>query len=340
MTNSSDYSLQLGEEDVYAAAMSEVNSDARRPGVWAKALADSDGDESKCKALYIRLRVQQEKDRILKEIENIRAKKEAFAKRRIDEFATLVNVLKTRDFDYIISMEGSGWVVRDPLCQRQRFASVDDVIRYLQSEKKVAHLVADFPLAPTSQPEALQPSVDEKELVPPAWISNQPASPIDFAASTPNSGTTSFPTGVGGWLLLLVIGMMGLGQLIRAVFLFGGFGVSELRNPSLANVDKWESYKTVMVSTFLIFAAIQFYGGFVLATKRERLVVNRVKFILWLIGPGYVLMLQVLVPIIVLGEFNGMVGQTIGSILGASLGAFAWSSYLAKSKRVQNTYAN
>ncbi len=51
---------RLREEDIYAAALSELKLGAIRPGLWAKAFAESDGDEAKSKALYIKLRVQQE----------------------------------------------------------------------------------------------------------------------------------------------------------------------------------------------------------------------------------------------------------------------------------------
>lgn len=50
----------LCEEDIYATALSELELGGTRPGLWAKAYAESDGDEAKSKALYIKLRVQQE----------------------------------------------------------------------------------------------------------------------------------------------------------------------------------------------------------------------------------------------------------------------------------------
>lgn len=50
----------LHEEDMYATALSEIELGQTRPGLWAKAYAESDGDEAKSKALYIKLRVRQE----------------------------------------------------------------------------------------------------------------------------------------------------------------------------------------------------------------------------------------------------------------------------------------
>ena len=47
------------EEDHWAIAMAEVDSGQRRPGVWAKAFAESEGDETKAKVAYLKSRVQQ-----------------------------------------------------------------------------------------------------------------------------------------------------------------------------------------------------------------------------------------------------------------------------------------
>lgn len=50
---------QAADEPIYEAAMRELDGSERRAGVWAKALAESDGDESKAKAKYIQQRAQQ-----------------------------------------------------------------------------------------------------------------------------------------------------------------------------------------------------------------------------------------------------------------------------------------
>lgn len=47
------------EEDFWATAMNEVETGQRRPGVWAKAFAEFDGDETKAKVAYLKARVQQ-----------------------------------------------------------------------------------------------------------------------------------------------------------------------------------------------------------------------------------------------------------------------------------------
>lgn len=50
------------EEQLYEQVVGELTKGQRRNGLWAKALADSDGQEGKAKALYIQYRVQSLKD--------------------------------------------------------------------------------------------------------------------------------------------------------------------------------------------------------------------------------------------------------------------------------------
>jgi hypothetical protein len=53
---------RLHEESLYEKVSQELKQGMRREGLWAKALADSDGVEERVKALYIKYRVQSIKD--------------------------------------------------------------------------------------------------------------------------------------------------------------------------------------------------------------------------------------------------------------------------------------
>ena len=55
-------SYRLTEEALFAEALREIESGARRDGLWAKALADTDMDEGRAKAKYLKMRVQSMKD--------------------------------------------------------------------------------------------------------------------------------------------------------------------------------------------------------------------------------------------------------------------------------------
>jgi len=54
----SEATQRLTEEAAYAVAVEEFESGNRRPGLWGKAFAESEGDLDKASALYIKLRVQ------------------------------------------------------------------------------------------------------------------------------------------------------------------------------------------------------------------------------------------------------------------------------------------
>jgi hypothetical protein len=66
------------EEDYWATAMTELEGGQRRPGVWAKAYADADGEETKAKVAYLKARVRQLVD----------AKTESQLRRQADESLT------------------------------------------------------------------------------------------------------------------------------------------------------------------------------------------------------------------------------------------------------------
>jgi len=74
---------RLLEEQLYEQVVQELSNGQRRDGLWAKALANSDGLEEKAKALYIRYRVQSIKD----EIEIHEAIKEEAVKARAAQLA-------------------------------------------------------------------------------------------------------------------------------------------------------------------------------------------------------------------------------------------------------------
>jgi hypothetical protein len=50
------------EEGYWAEAMAELESNQRRPGVWAKAFSEADGDVAKANAAYMKARVKQMHD--------------------------------------------------------------------------------------------------------------------------------------------------------------------------------------------------------------------------------------------------------------------------------------
>lgn len=56
----------VDEEAIYAIALKELETNSMRPGIWAKAFSETEGDERKTRALYIKFRVSKELEEIRK----------------------------------------------------------------------------------------------------------------------------------------------------------------------------------------------------------------------------------------------------------------------------------
>lgn len=48
----------MGNNEAWASALAEAESEGRDAGLWARCFAETDGDESKAKAAYVKARVQ------------------------------------------------------------------------------------------------------------------------------------------------------------------------------------------------------------------------------------------------------------------------------------------
>ena len=87
------------DESLYQQALQELESDSINKGVYAKALADSSGDEAKAHSLYIKYRVQSLDDEqsieILEERHNKRINKEEERKKfwRKTRFEILIFII-------------------------------------------------------------------------------------------------------------------------------------------------------------------------------------------------------------------------------------------------------
>lgn len=123
------------EEAVYAAALSELESGTTRPGLWAKAFAESEGDQPKSKALYMKLRVQQEKDRIQHEQKFAQTIAAEFAQRTAAAFPSVLSQLNLQG--YHTTKRGTGWIVREPLGGRLKLSSDESLLEYAKGRVEV-----------------------------------------------------------------------------------------------------------------------------------------------------------------------------------------------------------
>ncbi|HRK36785.1 MAG TPA: DUF2569 family protein [Burkholderiaceae bacterium] len=148
----------------------------------------------------------------------------------------------------------------------------------------------------------------------------------------------SGPSGVGGWLLLLVIGMLALGPLLGAGRINADFMMAERQYPNLGSLAEWITFKRTTWWAFAVVAAISMYGGWDLVSSRDWSVVNRAKVILWLTGPIASIVLAIVIPLAVFGKTEASDPQFIGAFIASVIAASIWTAYLSKSKRVRNTY--
>ena len=78
-------STRLSDDDLFEQAYDELQNDELIKSVWARALSESDGDEKKAEALYLKLRVQQIKDEKHVSAQKKQAKKKAQQKKKLEE---------------------------------------------------------------------------------------------------------------------------------------------------------------------------------------------------------------------------------------------------------------
>lgn len=129
---------RLFEEQLYEQVVMELSQGRRRNGLWAKAMANSDGSEEKAKSLYIQYRVQSIKDEA--EIAGAVAEQEEYNRKnapaierqkRIDGVEALL-----RPRGYKLVSRGNGWVVKEPLGGKQPISTLDELEQYARSRVK------------------------------------------------------------------------------------------------------------------------------------------------------------------------------------------------------------
>ena len=261
-----------------------------------------------------------------------------------------VKILRTSSRSCIAPLTSFGTGFRLVLPAQPEQTSIAEMVGLSSLPRK------EQPPAPGEKPYDTESSVsqpDSTNLEPKSYVSLRPTvhkdegradvqSPPDpgkDVAGSAQSQDKQGPSGIGGWLMLLVIGMMVLGPLFGAGGINAGIMTVERQYPHLVSLDQWITFKSATWWTFLGVAALSFYGGWGLARGKDWSVVNRAKWILWISGPVGSLVMGVLIPIIIVGESNAGDGQFVGAFIAQVIAAGIWTAYLSKSKRVRNTYS-
>ena len=129
---------RLLEEQLYEQVVVELSQGKKRDGLWAKAMANSDGLEEKAKSLYIKYRVQSIKDEA--EITQAVAEQEEYNRKNatVIEHQKRVNNAEAllRSKGYRLTSSGNGWIVKEPLGGRQSISRLDELEQYARSREK------------------------------------------------------------------------------------------------------------------------------------------------------------------------------------------------------------
>lgn len=123
------------EEKIYVTALSEIQTDSVRPGLWAKAFAESEGDENKCKALYMRLRAQQEKERLHQERHASNLVEIETAQHKLKAFHNVIDGLSSCGYKTKRTM--NGWFIREPLGGHVKLKSDQELLDYAQGKTEI-----------------------------------------------------------------------------------------------------------------------------------------------------------------------------------------------------------
>ena len=126
---------RLIEEQLYEQVVIELAQGQRRDGLWAKAMANSDGSEEKTKSLYIKYRVQSIKDEA--EIAEAVAEQDEYNRKNASVIERQSRVSSAeallRSKGYKLVSRGNGWVVKEPLGGKQPIGTLDELEQYARS---------------------------------------------------------------------------------------------------------------------------------------------------------------------------------------------------------------
>ncbi|MGR4068271.1 DUF2569 family protein [Billgrantia sp. C5P2] len=153
------------------------------------------------------------------------------------------------------------------------------------------------------------------------------------------------PSGIGGWLLVLIGVLMVVVPLIGVASLLSHFAVLKYLHPSLVGEPGWREYRLWMWLAVAATSLLSIYGSIRLLCGRSAKDVEAVSTIIWVIGPISAVVVHALIPYWLhsaeklMYDYIGPTGTPlVGAIIGGALFSLIWVSYLNRSTRVCNTY--
>lgn len=162
---------------------------------------------------------------------------------------------------------------------------------------------------------------------------------IETNASVQDQPVKTNIHGIGGWLALLIVGLMVLGPLTGFGRLSDEFQNALVQYPQLAANSQWQNYRQICWLIFAGLAAVSFAAGYRLWKIHSPESVRFAIIALWLIGP----IGNALYIVSAAAVFGSIVGDNalaamIGAVAPPCIVAAIWTTYLMRSDRVKNTY--
>lgn len=148
------------------------------------------------------------------------------------------------------------------------------------------------------------------------------------------------PAGVGGWLLLLVIGLLVLGPLAGIGKTMQAIEVTERTYPNIIGIPAWVHYKSTGWSLIAMACLVSVAAGWGLLKSRQSGAVQFAIAALWIRGPAVVILDAISATIFLQTGFAEYFSDPslVGDLLGNFAAATIWTAYLKMSRRVRNTY--
>ena len=147
-------------------------------------------------------------------------------------------------------------------------------------------------------------------------------------------------TGVGGWLGLLIAGLIVLGPLRSVTSTINNISNAESANSALLTNQLWLNYKAAVWVIWGIATTVSIGAGYCLYRIHLPSSVRFAIISLWVIGPGALIADSAALYLAIFRPLNRPLdsGELLGMLVGSLVVSGIWTAYLLKSVRVKNTY--
>ena len=111
----------MDDDAFYEQVAGEIESDAMKPGIWARAFAETDGENDRAKALYIRLRVAQlvsERDKELEELARLLKQRVIEEEQAREDAVELKRQQRAAELQKLQEMEAQRAITEEPPRQK------------------------------------------------------------------------------------------------------------------------------------------------------------------------------------------------------------------------------